>query len=142
MDPENPVVKLCVAGMKAEGENDFESARRQFERAWEAASDDFERCIAAHYVARHQPTPADALSWNREAMRFAELVGDDRVSGFLPSLLLNLGQSYEALGDSEEAKRYYERASAQAEALPIDRYGNLVRDGAAAGRARVAEEEH
>src|SRR4051812_22230456 len=130
MDPENPVVKLCVAGMQAEGQGDHERARRVFAEAWELSSNDFEACIAAHYVARHQPTPEDTLRWNQESLRLAEAVGDRRVADFFPSLLLNPGHSHEALGQGEEAQRYYDLAAARAERLPRDRYGDIVRDGA------------
>ena len=139
MDPENPVVKLCVAGMQAEGGRDLESARRLFAEAWDAASDNFEACIAAHYVARHQPTPQDQLWWNEEALRLAEAVGDERVKDFFPSLWLNLGRSHEVLGHVADAKRYYELAAVAAEALPVNRYGTIVRDGAAAGQQRVVD---
>lgn len=61
MEPDNVVVKLCVLGMQAEGEGDAERAGRLFGEAWEAAQDDYEACIAAHYVARHQATAEDTL---------------------------------------------------------------------------------
>jgi hypothetical protein len=141
MDPENPVVKRCVAGMQAEGRGDYDGARRLFAEAWDLAGDEFERCIAAHYVARHQPTPEASLRWNQDAYRMAERVGDDRVADFYPSLLLNLGHAYEALGQVTEAKRYYDLAASRAEQLPADRYGQLVRDGAAAGQQRVGRDE-
>jgi hypothetical protein len=121
MDPENPVVKLCVAGMQAEGQNDYEGARRLFAEAWKLASNDFEACIAAHYVARHQATPEDALWWNQESFRLAEAVGDERVTEFYPSLLLNLGHSHEVLEQVADAKRYYDLAAARAGHLPSDR---------------------
>ena len=102
MDPENPVVKLCVAGMHAEGRGDVADARRMFGEAWTIAGNDFEACIAAHYVARHQSTAEDMLWWNQEAFRLAEAVGDERVADFFPSLLLNLGHSHEAVGHVEK----------------------------------------
>ena len=87
MDPNNPIVKLCVAGMRAEGENRFEEARLLFTQAWENSTDDFEACIAAHFLARHQENPQDTLRWNQEALARAEAVGDDRVSDFYPLAL-------------------------------------------------------
>jgi hypothetical protein len=141
MDPENSVVKRCVVGMQAEGRGDVEGARRAFADAWALAGDDFERCIAAHYVARHQPMPEDTLRWNQESYRLAAAVGDDRVADFYPSLLLNLGHSYEAVGQLEQARRYDDLAASRAEQLPADRYSRIVRDGAAAGQRRVVGEE-
>lgn len=112
MDPHNPVVKLCIEGTQAEFAGQPEIAHRLYQEAWTAARDDFEACIAAHYMARHQADPHDKLRWNQEALVRAEAVGDERVDNFYPSLYLNLGQSYEALGDLAEARRYYELAAA------------------------------
>jgi len=47
VDPNNPVVKLCAAGMAAEGEGRRDDARVSFEQAWAQSRDDFEACIAA-----------------------------------------------------------------------------------------------
>lgn len=111
MDLNNPVVKLCVEGTQAEFEGRIEAARRLYQEAWGAAGDDYEMCIAAHYVARHQEDPQDKLHWNQEALARADAVGDERARGFYPSLYLNLGQSYEALGHQAEARRYYDLAA-------------------------------
>ena len=108
MDPDNPVVKLCV-----EGEQRMDDARAHFQQAWDAATDDVEACIAAHYLARHQPTDADTLRWNQEALRRADAVGDERVRSFYPSLLLNVAHSYEATGDTAAALEHYQAALAR-----------------------------
>jgi hypothetical protein len=62
MDSENPVVKLCVQGMEYESKGNFEEASTVFMAAWTQSTDDFERCVAAHYVARHQKSPDEALT--------------------------------------------------------------------------------
>lgn len=141
MDPNNPVVKLCVQGMREEGEGRLGEARALFTRAWEAAQNDYEACIAAHYVARHQDTPEDTLAWNRESLRRAEAVGDERVKGFFPSLYLNLGHSYELLGQVEEARRCFDLAARQLDNLPEDRYGAIVRHGIANARVRTTNNQ-
>lgn len=110
MNIENRVIKLCVQGTQAEFRGDIELAKRLYRQAWEARQDDYEACIAAHYLARHQEDPELALHWNKEALMYANLVGDDRVGAFLPSLYLNMGQTYERLGEQEEAQRFYEMA--------------------------------
>ena len=111
MDPENPVVKLCVAGTEAELRRDLAAARALYQEAWNAAQDDYEACIAAHYMARHRDTPAESLYWNQLALDKANAVADERVQAFYPSLYLNMGQSYEMLGQLEEAQRYYDLAA-------------------------------
>ena len=104
MDRDNPIVKLCVDGMKAESEGTMDDARRLFVQAWEQSKNDFEACIAAHYVARHQKTLEEALHWNKEALDRADAVNDERVHGFYPSLYLNLGNAHEDLGNWEQAR--------------------------------------
>jgi hypothetical protein len=137
MDPNNPVVKLCAAGMAAEAEGRQGDAKALFERAWETSLDDFEACIAAHYVARHQATPADELEWNRIALERADRAGGERVQAFYASLYLNLAHSLEKLGRVGEACAEYARAAVELERLPAGPYAELVRTGVAAGRRRT-----
>lgn len=139
MDPDNPVVALCAQGMEAEGDGRAADALALFAEAWRRRTDDYEACVAAHYVARHQDTPELTLHWNRLAVDHADAVGDDRVRGFYPSLYLNLGRSYEDVGDRAEAARWYARASERLADVPADAYGNLVRHGVSRALARTAE---
>lgn len=139
MDQDNPVVKHCIEGMQAEGNGDVAKACDAFTKAWEIASDDFERCIAAHYVARHQETPEETLRWNEVALHCARAVEDRRVASFFPSLLASLGQAHEQLGNSDAAKRFYLLAEQRVDHLPNDEYGKIVRDGIAAGQQRLSD---
>ena len=111
MDLNNPVVKLCIEGTRAEYAKKPDDAYQLYSQAWELAKDGFEACIAAHYVARFQDNPEERLRWNQLALTHAEAVGDESVKGFFPSLYLNMGQSYELLGNSAEAKRFYDLAA-------------------------------
>lgn len=137
MDPENPIVKLCAAGMQAEFEGRYEDAQALFMEAWALRRDDFEACIAAHYVARHQASPEDTLHWNQVALNHAARVGDERVSNFYPSLYLNLGHSYETLGDWAEASKQYEFAAAQLNTLTPSPYADMVRQGLSNAHERL-----
>jgi hypothetical protein len=137
MDPTNPVVQLCVQGMQAEGEGRNDDARALFARAWAERKDDFDACIAAHYLARHQPTPEAILEWNQLALNHADAVGDDRVQAFYPSLYLNLGHAHEVLGDRETALGCCELAEEWIARLPDDRYGDVVRHGLKELRRRL-----
>ncbi|WP_437721749.1 hypothetical protein [Sorangium sp. So ce861] len=137
IDPNNPVVRLCAEGMQAEAEGRHEDARALFEQAWAARTDEYEACIAAHYVARHQGSDQERLAWNQEALRRADAVGGDRVRGFYPSLLLNLGRSHEVLGDMAEARACYEHAAALLHELPAEPYGDMVRNAVMRARGRV-----
>jgi tetratricopeptide (TPR) repeat protein len=138
MDPNNPVIKLCAEGMKAETEGRTDEAHILFVQAWEQSKNDYDACVAAHYVARHQKTPEEILRWNKEALDRADAVNDQRVQGFYPSLYLNMGKSYEDLGNSEEARRHYELAAAEMNNLPEGRYGDVVRGGIKRGLQRVS----
>src|ERR1051325_7242323 len=102
IDPSNPVVALCAAAMACEGET--ETARRLFQEAWDARRDDYDAAVAAHYLARHQPTPYLVLVWNARAIEHAERVTDGRATELLPSLYLNLGDSLLAVGRRAEAR--------------------------------------
>jgi tetratricopeptide (TPR) repeat protein len=141
VDASNPVVQLCAAGMMAEGRGRSGDARDLFARAWAASTDDFDRCVAAHYLARLQGSPEETLHWNREALARADAVKDDRVRGFYPSLYLNLGRSYEDIGDRAEARWYYAVAAERVDELPADGYGGMMCRGIAAGLRRTGAPE-
>lgn len=138
MDPENPVVKLCAQGMEEEARGHLSSAASLFERAWERSTNDFERSIAAHYVARHQPSALLRLRWNQVALECAERIEDGSATRFLPSLYLNLGKSHEDLEDAAEARRLYQCAADTIGSLPADAYRDIVQDGITRGLQRVA----
>ena len=137
MDPTRPVVKLCVEGMQAEMDGRHVDAKALFLQAWAAREDAFDACIAAHYVARHQNTPEDALRWNQLALSEAEAVGDERVQGFFSSLYLNIGYSHEVLGDLVSARRFYDLAAERLGDVPDGRYRQIVEHGIVKGSCRV-----
>jgi len=111
MDITNPVIQLCMAGTRAEFEHRIEDARVLYQQAWDVSMDDYDACIAAHYVARFQDSAEESLRWNQVALKHAHAVNDERVKDFYPSLYLNLGRSYELVGDQAEAQKYYELAA-------------------------------
>jgi hypothetical protein len=133
IDPTNRVVALCAEGMTMEGS--AADAMRLFEEAWASRTDDFEAAIAAHYVARHQPTPGETLRWNALAVHHAELVSDGRAAGFLASLYLNLADAHEKVGERVSAASAVQRAAAHLEQLPVGGYREFV----ASGIRRLAE---
>lgn len=69
--PFNPVIKRCLQGMEMEEKGNPEAAKNLFLQAWEEATNDFEKFIAAHYVARHQKTIADRLNWLETTLQVA-----------------------------------------------------------------------
>ena len=127
IDPSNPVVALCAEGMSVEGTPD--EARRLFERAWAIRQDDFDAAIAAHFLARHQPTDTETLRWNALAVEHAESVHDGRCGELLASLYLNLGDSHARLGQREPARAAVRRAAEHLASLPAGGYRDLVAMG-------------
>ncbi|MER6998613.1 hypothetical protein [Streptomyces sp. NPDC000410] len=143
MNPDNPVVQLCAQGMSAEAEGRGADARALFLRAWEAATDDYEACVAAHYLARHQPTPEETLRWNRKCLARADRVGDERVRGFYPSLHGSIGRALLDLGDVTEARTHFEAAAGRLADLPPGPYADWLRLCVARGlRATVPQAEN
>jgi tetratricopeptide (TPR) repeat protein len=137
VDPNNPVVQLCVKGLEAEARGEREAALKLYLQAWDARRDAYDACIASHYVARLQTTPASSLHWNQESLNAANLVNDERVAQFYPSLYLNLGKAYEDLGNVADARRNYEFAESRLHVLADDKYAEIVKRGISAALARV-----
>jgi hypothetical protein len=139
MDPDNAVVRLCAEGMQAETAGRPADAHGLFRQAWYAATDDYEACVAAHYLARHQSLPEDTLRWNQECLDRADKVGDERVRGFYPSLHLNMARAYEELGDREKARAHFERTASCLDDAPAGPYRDGIRFAAAAGLRSTGE---
>ena len=111
MDTSNPVIQLCIEGTRAEFQHRLDDTRHHYQQAWDARTDDYEACIAAHYVARFQDSAEESLRWNQIALDHANAVKDERVKDFYPSLYLSLGHSFELTGNQHEAQRYYALAA-------------------------------
>lgn len=139
IDPNNAIVKLCAEGIQAESRHDHAGARALYVQAWEQRGDDYEACIAAHYLARQQETLADALHWNQLALDHALLAPPELVAAFLPSLYLNLGWSHEVLEDAAAANACYAEGAARLDTLPPGDYTAVVRDGIRRGLERTAQ---
>ena len=110
MELSSRTAQLCIAGTHAEFARDLETARRLYAEAWDAALDDYDATIAAHYVAHLEPDPREALRWHRLALERAR--GEPRAQSFLGSLYVSLGGACEALGEHAEAERCFALASA------------------------------
>jgi rifampin ADP-ribosylating transferase len=109
-NPSNNIVKLCLQGMGMEENGKPEEASELFLQAWNEATNDFEKFLAAHYVARHQKDISDKLKWLETALQFAIKTNDDAVRSAFPALYLNIAKCYEDLSDPDKAKSNYELA--------------------------------
>lgn len=110
-NPGNPIIQLCIQGMGMEEKGNYEDAGRLFMQAYNEASNDFEKYLAAFYVARHQNNVADKLKWYKTALQFALQVNNDSVKGALSSLHTNIAQCYEDLADLDNAKKHNDLAN-------------------------------
>lgn len=135
-DQENPIVQLCAQGIQSEA-TDRDEARGLYQRAWDSAQNDFERFVAAHYLARVQDTIEEKLVWDNVAIKHALQVDDPQVRGSFASLYLNIGKGYEELRDFAHARDNYQLAADFTEFLTADPYGDMIRKGVAAGLKRV-----
>jgi tetratricopeptide (TPR) repeat protein len=129
----NPVVQLCGQGMQAEADGREADARDLFLQAGETATDDYEACVAAHCVARRQPTPAETLHWNQECLDRVDRVGDDRVKAFYASLHLNMARAHADLYQPEAAREHYRQAAAHLPDVPPGQYADWTRYAIANG---------
>jgi tetratricopeptide (TPR) repeat protein len=109
-NPANKVVKLCLQGMSMEENGKPEEASKLFHQAWNEATDDLEKFIAAYYVVRHQKDVSGKLRWLETALQFALKINNDSVNSALPSLYLNIAKCYEALNEADKAEQNYELA--------------------------------
>src|SRR4030095_11350792 len=113
-DPRNNVIHLCVQGMGIEDQGEAEEASRLFIQAWNESTNDFEKYIAAYYVARHQDNVTDRLKWLETSLQFALKVNSVAATSAFPNLYANIAKCYEELDDPDNAKRNYELAKESA----------------------------
>ena len=129
MESDNPVVRLCAEGMEAERSGRYDDARALFTQAWEGRRNDYEGCIAAHYLARHQPDVSSELRWNLAALSLAAAAPAGEVGGFLASLHLNVASSYKKLGAVAESRAHIALAETALGTLADGAYKDVVRRG-------------
>lgn len=136
-DTNNPIVRKCADGMMLEGAGQEAEARQAFSDAWNMATTDTEKCIAAHYIARQQPTPAEKLIWDERALGYAQQVTDDNIKEGFPSLYLNIAKGYEDLNNLAAARENYRLAQSFLQYLPEDGYGKMIKGGISQGLERM-----
>jgi hypothetical protein len=127
MESNNPVITLCIEGVWAELEDREEDARLHYRRAWDSRANDYEACLAAHYLARIQDSAEDMLHWNLKALELAFTADQEKVRDFYPSLYMSIAHTYKQLGGSVQAQRYYRLAAGLGEIIPVESDGEMVR---------------
>lgn len=109
-NPNNQVVKRCLQGMELEATGQTEEAGSVFLQAWNEATNDFEKFIAAYYVARHQKNNSDKLDWLQTAVQLALKINDHSVKAAFVVLYESMAKCYEELNDPDNANKYKELA--------------------------------
>ena len=106
----NNIVKRCIQGMAMEEISKPDEASKLFFQAWNEATNDFEKFLAAHYAARHQIKVSDKLSWLETALQYGLKINDDSVKSAFPSLYSKIAECYEELNDTDNVKKNYDLA--------------------------------
>lgn len=110
-DPKNIIIKHCMGGMFLEESGKLDEAAAMFQKAWDEATDDYERFIAAYHVARLQKNISDKLKWMETSLQYALKINDENVISAYTALYLNISKCYEELYDFEKARSNYEMSS-------------------------------
>lgn len=110
-DSSNPIVKLCLRAMAVESTDTTES-RRIALQAWEEATDDFERFLAAYHVARFQEDQAERIRWLETSLACEARSGDPSARTARGALHVKLAEAHDERGDREQAAK--QRALAEA----------------------------
>ena len=115
--PNNPIVQLCLRGLNLEEKGEVEEASLIFQQAWKESTNDYEKFLAAHFIARQQRDNRDKLHWLQTALQLALSIDDVAANSALPSLYFKMAKCYEVLGKDDKAKKNQELAILSAEKL-------------------------
>lgn len=139
-DPDATMTRIGQA-IELSHRGDREAARHLFAEIWAdigESGDALYRCGLAHAMADVQDDPHEELTWDLRALAAADLITVERgaqagltspVSGFYPSLHLNLGECCRKLGDLDRTREHLQRGQAAVSALGSDGYGLMIKGG-------------
>jgi len=104
--PAHPIVQRCLQGMELEEQGKPEEAGHRFLLAWNEATNDFEKFLAAFFVARHQIAADAALQWLETVLQLALKINNPAVQSALAPLYKKIAGCYAALNKPEQAEKY------------------------------------
>ncbi|API88277.1 rRNA adenine methyltransferase [Marinilactibacillus sp. 15R] len=107
-DPSNPIIQLCMKGMALEESGNLDGAIEVFLKAWDQSRDDYERFIVAYHLGLRQKNADNKLKWMEKSLVFALKINDENVKSAYPTLYLNIAKYYEAMSDTENARKNVE----------------------------------
>lgn len=108
-NPGNPDIKKCVESMILAEKGHVMEAGKMMQRTYNEAQHDFEKFIAAWFVARYHQDFSDRLQWLETSLQHGLATNDDTVKTAFPALYLEIARCNEQLGDRESAKKNLER---------------------------------
>lgn len=111
--PFNTIVKLCLQGMAIEQDQPAEAAKL-YHQAWTEATNDFEKYLAAYYIARQQQAITDRLQWYQTALQYATATGSIAAHSAFATLYTHIAHCYEEMNDAANASKYHQLATAAA----------------------------
>lgn len=88
----------------AEGKRQEASAA--FQQAWCEAKNDFEKYLAAYFMANSRENDGDKLKWLHQALQYALKVNDDTVKPAFPLLHQDIALCYDRLNDTEQSNQH------------------------------------
>ena len=90
--------------MAAAERGDATEGRRFFREAWDESTNDFEKFLAAHFLARSAESVRERLKWSETALESALKVDNEATRSALPTLYEDLAGCYEDLNDAMNAR--------------------------------------
>lgn len=137
IDPTNPVVKLCIEGLRLNARGKTKEAEAFFRNAWNRRRNALDACITAHFRAKTKKTVQESLRWNLRALRYADKLPAETVKDFYPSLYINIASDYETLGDNAKAHHFYTQAAWTVTTISLGSHGYLLDNSIKAGLQRT-----
>ncbi len=106
--PTNKVVKLCLQGMATEANGEIEEASNIFNKALNDAENDFEKYLAAYFIAKNKQDNLEKLEWFKKSLNIALTINDISVTSALPRIYRDISECYEKISDFNNSKKYSE----------------------------------
>lgn len=117
--PQNDIVKRCLLGINAAEHNENERAVEHFQEAWQVATADFEKYLAAYFLARYQKEEKTKISWLHTVLEFANKLNNPMVQPVFQEVYLQLATCYSQQKDEQLAQEFRELA-ANCNQVPTD----------------------
>jgi hypothetical protein len=118
-DLNNPIVQHCLRAMAVEPA-DLTQSRRIAHEAWDEATDDFERFLAAYHIARFEEDHGERIRWLETSLECATRSGDLSARTALGALHAKLVEAYDERGDREQAAKHRALAESAATVAASD----------------------